>query len=764
MTRYVHRRGDVIEPLLAWFDAPASTPVRLLRGRAGAGKSTTLASLAVAAAERAGVIVVTGNLRRPEDEDPVQLSEPVLVDDIRTAAGRDTPGVATVNPDTVVHGTVNAREVYGSATGVYIEKQYVASGGETVGSLIPVLRRRAERPHSPMLVVIDGLDELEWSAPHTFLALENLIGHADDLLRSNVRVVFGSRTVPRWIAALSEDVVIDIEDSAAAEIEQYAHTRLTELERAFDGRDAAQTARAIAHRAGGLFIVAAGYLDEIERGEVPEDLWHRESLPNATEYFNNALRRVYDSLDRRPGRYPGEFADTERFLAMLALTDSPVTDDQLSRLWSAQPEPRPAFWNEVARAEPTWAFGSYVERAGGDGTTDWRRGPYRLFHPCVREAVLNQVQRHHPGLLRREREGYLRSLTPLFESGTQWDGTRWRSVLQDAPSVLADLLTALVEGDPDAPQVDEWTARAAQLVDSWEWMECCLAWQDDTSPVPLGPATVIRGLRRLAEVGTAITLWPQGRAAELAKPLAPEEPRPRGGLRPSVPPPRARETGPRDPSKPWYPRANDPALTPLLRGRARFPTREDAVARLDGLRAQFTVSKKHAELEPPGSVVLWVRDYEITPAEREAGAVGNFMALIPRERNGYTVIHVAKRYVPVRYHPVKDRPVSGTRTHPDWGERVLRTARGGTGAEQPYETRRDAEAALESLRNRYPKATRSSTHPGRLDVLIYEGRDHRPSPVGQYTLYVQPADEGRFVVVVEPGDGSRAHAAGAEAS
>src|SRR5689334_13083291 len=82
----------------------------------------------------------------------------------------------------------------------------------------------------------------------------------------------------------------------------------------------------------------------------------------------------------------------------------------------------------------------------------------------------------------------------------------------------------------------------------------------------------------------------------------------------------------------------NPTINAVLKSLYRFPTEEQALRRIQQLRAHF-VTSKHSPASPddailfvtskhspasPDTAILWVRGYALTEAEIQQGYTGNF--------------------------------------------------------------------------------------------------------------------------------------------
>jgi hypothetical protein len=400
----VHPRRDIIEQVIARLEDLAEKSPILLRGRPGSGKSTALAGLIAAVDSRSNLRLGYAALRNGDPNEALgsDFSQPGV-----EPSGRDASENKIVRALTIaaVQGMPEIAAVMGTTikvavqTGPVIESQVdvarnwiinLPPGPYTVDLLEVVLEARAQKlaagVEGPTVVaVIDGLDELAIAAPRALRAIEQLCRVADNLARGGVRIVLSAHHVPSWFSG----IMIDVEATAAGEILKYAEAELGVLAEAgeggprVDGQLVSDLADAIARRADGLFIIAAGYLAEIGRGTVPGDIWERRPLRSAVAYFEGALARLRDPVNWPEYTHSRLVRDTERFLAILATSRVPVTDAQIDRIWRLEELPinhSPEWTESVKDNVLRGPAGSYI-------TSTDNRTAHALFHPTVGEAV-----------------------------------------------------------------------------------------------------------------------------------------------------------------------------------------------------------------------------------------------------------------------------------------------------------------------------------------------------------------------------------------
>jgi hypothetical protein len=275
--------------------------------------------------------------------------------------------------------------------------------------------------------------------------------------------------------------------------------------------------------------------------------------------------------------------------------------------------------------------------------------------------------------------------------------------------------------------------------------------------VPLGSEALLAGLQRLEGMSIPLRLWAAGPDRKLFTSLG--EPRPvlSADRRPTT------ESATGDKANHGEPDEDEDVfgrggklrdawtghelIRTLLSGARRFDEQAEVDEHFQAIRQIFKVSDSRALDEPTGTLVLWVKGYDVTDEERREGCIGNYMKLIPVRQGDHFIVRVRKRPEPATRHPARN---SKKQTHPNWGVRALRTAQGNPDRKRgkPYKSRAEAEADIDWLREEYPEAV-SDERQGRYGVLIWDPlRSKGPRPVRQFAIYVKKADDG-FVLMAE---------------
>lgn len=190
-------------------------------------------------------------------------------------------------------------------------------------------------------------------------------------------------------------------------------------------------------------------------------------------------------------------------------------------------------------------------------------------------------------------------------------------------------------------------------------------------------------------------------------------------------------------SKKRYANSGSMHVAAALNDLYRFRTESSAAQALEKVKRQFTVSTRE-ELAEEGSIVLWIRDYEVSDEETEKGFLGHFARLKITEReDGLYTITASKLPVEMKYHPLRKRP---TARCPNWGHPILRGIKKG----KQYPTIEAANGELEALHLEYPDTTVPSTN--KLYLMIFSRQETPEKPISRYVLEIKNLQGGGFTI------------------
>ncbi|MEU6214194.1 ATP-binding protein [Streptomyces sp. NPDC047023] len=752
--RHVHPRPQLVERISSWATSPGDD-VLLVTGPPGAGKTTLMQETVDTLRADDRVRVAFELLRDWDAPNPPVFTAEKMVRSVAEALGRQGFGYAL--PEDVVHivGNVDAQDTAGTITGVSFTGTSITGVAPTVDGLAAQLRRRAfsGEPRTPLLIVVDGLNELELE-PGGQDGLRALVAELEQQPRSDphgptwgVKILVSSQYRPDW---LSPAAVVDLRGPEVdAEIRAYAHDRLSAR---LDSGQALDAAEAVVRLADGLFIVAHGHLEEWEAGGAVPSAGTARPAGSAVGYYQDRLRRLRESMS---GSVVGaeQWEDTERFLTLAALTPQGLTAAEFGTVWQT-----PAAGEEKSPGHRPWKGGVVAMVANGPARTFLHLPDpadagdrFRLIHSSVREGVLTPVVAHPRISAARERDRLLSALTPLDGTGAAWDPVDGRLALASALGLITDGIEEALRhpADPEALRRGELLVR--RLLEDWQWLTHCTEHAEDPA-IPLGMALVVGQLGRLVGLDgfapAALTLWPDGPVAAPERPAPTEPPASPEPSLPSTPvePVRtgAAEPDPADDSAAddahtaappargahgWsrgarYATVQNPSIRGIIHGSYRHHSRQEALDRLMAIANSFTLSRLYNRELDPERPILWIQGYELTLRDRARNLIGNYARLSVARLGNDRWTLTAEKLETDRPHP-KRRRVQQSHHHPNWGHpilrRVLRNQRTDPPA-KPYPDITAAQKDLDELQDQYLKTIPS---PGELRIMVWDGARKR---------------------------------------
>lgn len=185
-----------------------------------------------------------------------------------------------------------------------------------------------------------------------------------------------------------------------------------------------------------------------------------------------------------------------------------------------------------------------------------------------------------------------------------------------------------------------------------------------------------------------------------------------------------------------YATAMHPTIGAALAGTYRFASEEQARQQLNIFRQHFVLSKHQGADSHENNILLWIKGYEVTTAEKANGWTGNYCAIgIVKKPDGKFSLEAKKLESDLKFHPQRQRP---THKHPNWGHPILRSVK----KKRIYNTVEAAQAELQLLHEEYPEVTIPLTN--KLYLIIYS-RQQTP-PAQKFVLEVKVDDDGGFYI------------------
>ncbi|ALV32233.1 hypothetical protein AS200_09395 [Streptomyces sp. CdTB01] len=704
---YVHPRPALLDRVTAWAADPDGPGVLLVVGAPGTGKSFLLKDCLRVLDELPDTAVAFASIRAWVLQSPVDAQMSDLAGGLTQAfrsEGLDFTALADSVLTDVPAPVVQVEQTIGVNYGEVVGVRQVTSGRpeKVVDAIVAALTARAAAgaATTTLMLVLDALDEWETYGLAGLGALRSLLSRHQSFPAWNFKVLLSSQYRPDWLPA-GATVDLDHED-AGPDLRSYALTRLAiavpeESERV-----------ALAHRVAalsrGLFLVAAGYLDEIIHGDLTAaDLADVPVARNAVDYCSQALGRIRDRYFEERGRAAG-WLDAERFLSMLAVLPEGRSADDMLASWREPGVPTSTDWYFVRDSLAESPVRRYF-------AADETGSVYRFIHPAVRQAVAALHPRNEQTGVAAERRRWILRHTPIGRPDTAWDPVGRRAALAEVGTVLADLLAAAAGRAPlpDEHGLAEARGWVRELLEQWTWIETSIAHADPTAALPLGLPRVLQQIELILKADPALAddeLWTQPRPVPLPAPAPPREPAPAA-------------TRPRPGRQQGLAHVRNAHVAEVLSGRATFATREQARARLDAIRRRYQLSRESKLLDDPYQIILFIRGYGLGPAELSQGRKGHYakFSVVPLVGSRGRWVIRAQRHESSAGDPLPPSPPS---RYPNWSKLPHIVGNPVTSRKAPtlYHTLQDAESALKRLRDKYPDAAASL--PGKLLLRVYD--------------------------------------------
>ncbi len=184
----------------------------------------------------------------------------------------------------------------------------------------------------------------------------------------------------------------------------------------------------------------------------------------------------------------------------------------------------------------------------------------------------------------------------------------------------------------------------------------------------------------------------------------------------------------------------DQMIQAVLGGHYQFATEEQAKQQLAILKERYFISKHPDHKDTETSCTLWVRDYDVTPEQKEKGALGNFVKIhcVKTNPNQFGFFN-RKVDIDLAVHPQKKRV---DQRHPNWGHPVLRSIE----KKRVYQSVENAQAELTVLQQEYPHA--AVPGPNKLYLMVFgRAEEGEKSRIKKYTLEIKtvPDKAGYYI-------------------
>ena len=217
---YLHPRDDLIQRVTAWATDPRDEPILVVRGRPGSGKTRLLTEAGRRLDRRDELRIAFQLLRDPVLPKPLGITE--LVAGFARAIVTEGVSFGDVRAQPFLLANV---QVGSAATviGIQVNQVTLPPSSATMSTLRAELEARTAggRATMPLLLIIDGLNELEEAGGAAVDELRAFLGSTDELIRWNVKVLLSTHSTPDFPAA-----VIDLDDVGLDDVRSYTLARL----------------------------------------------------------------------------------------------------------------------------------------------------------------------------------------------------------------------------------------------------------------------------------------------------------------------------------------------------------------------------------------------------------------------------------------------------------------------------------------------------------------------------------------------------------
>lgn len=191
-----------------------------------------------------------------------------------------------------------------------------------------------------------------------------------------------------------------------------------------------------------------------------------------------------------------------------------------------------------------------------------------------------------------------------------------------------------------------------------------------------------------------------------------------------------------------YAHIDNPSIAAIVHEMYRLDTAQEAAFKIVELTQHFIAGKKQIRNEEHPSLILWIKGYALSDAEKKAGYLGHYAVIAPKKIGPRHTIAATKMDAPLKDHPQRAQQ---RRENPNWGHPVLRSARKG----KLYGSVEAAQAELDLLHEHFPGV--SIPNPGKLYIMIYcSDRPARERLVKHVlTLKHNEAQNGYYIEIQE---------------
>jgi hypothetical protein len=186
-----------------------------------------------------------------------------------------------------------------------------------------------------------------------------------------------------------------------------------------------------------------------------------------------------------------------------------------------------------------------------------------------------------------------------------------------------------------------------------------------------------------------------------------------------------------------YANAKNKHIAAVIGKLYRFESEAIAAEKLKSLGEYFTPARNQEENPPKPCLIMWIKDFAVTKAQKEKGFMGNyaFMTVEKREDDTLYTLSATKLDTELKYHPRRKRIAAKM---PNPGHPILRAAQKG----KTFATIEEAQAELEKLHLEYPQTTVPAQN--KLYLMVFSRKDNPHMPVQKFVLEIKNLQGGGF--------------------
>jgi hypothetical protein len=180
----------------------------------------------------------------------------------------------------------------------------------------------------------------------------------------------------------------------------------------------------------------------------------------------------------------------------------------------------------------------------------------------------------------------------------------------------------------------------------------------------------------------------------------------------------------------------------MLHSLFRFRTAEQAQMVTNRFAEEVIISPRFNDPKDRKAMILWVRDLDVTPEQKNLGYLGNYAKIsMLKLPNGRWTLNMVRFDVPLKHHPVRQTP---NRRYPNFGHPVIRAATRG----KRWPTMQAAFEQLMQLHEEFPEVSVPGVNT--LKITTYHKAEKGQPPVERIKLSVVGAGDEYILRIETP--------------